>query len=165
MTTRFVPDAENDRAYRNALGQFATGVTVITTPTPDGPIGMTANSFASVSLDPPLVLWSPAKSSRRFPFFEAATHFSIHVLDAEQQDICLQIAMDGRDFDDIRLGQSETGVPVIQGCLARFDCTTYAQHEGGDHLIIVGRVDAVETRPGTPLLFAGGAYGRFTPSA
>ena len=88
----FVPGADNHRAFRNALGSFTTGVTVVTAMTSDGPIGMTVNSFASVSLDPPLVLWSPAKSSSRYGAFTGARHFAIHVLGADQDHLVQRVA-------------------------------------------------------------------------
>ncbi|MDZ4136431.1 MAG: flavin reductase family protein, partial [Paracoccaceae bacterium] len=83
-----LPDAANARAFRDALGCFATGIAVITTQGPDGPMGFTANSFSSLSLDPPLVLWSPAKASNRFAIFASAQHYSIHILGADQSPLC-----------------------------------------------------------------------------
>lgn len=100
--------SEDERAFRTALGAYATGVTIVTVPSDDGPIGITANSFASVSLDPPLVLWSPAKGSKRFPYFSGAPHFAIHVLDAHQQDICNRFTKDMQAFDGLDM---ETGRP------------------------------------------------------
>ena len=99
--TSFTPDKDTERLFRNTLGRFATGVTVITTMTDQGPLGITANSFASVSLDPPLVLWSPAKASRRFPAFAEAEHYAIHVLSEEQIDLCRRFSRDGFDFDGL----------------------------------------------------------------
>ena len=92
--TSFTPDAENTRLLRDAFGRFATGVTVVTAMSEDGPVGITANSFTSVSLDPPMVLWSPSKTSRRFPYFDKATHYAIHVLAAEQETLCWGFAKD-----------------------------------------------------------------------
>lgn len=161
----FTPGPETARSFRDALGQFATGVTVITCAGPEGPIGITANSFASVSLDPPLVLWSPARASRRFPFFEAADRYAIHVLGAEQGDVCRAFVRDGAAFEAVDWTMGEAGVPLIEGCLARFECRREAVHEGGDHLIVVGRVLRAAWRPGAPLVFSAGAYGRFTDAA
>ena len=152
--------ATDPRAFRDALGAFATGVTVVTTQTPDGPVGITANSFASVSLDPPLVLWSPAKSSRRFHHFAEADRFAIHVLGADQRHICEAFTRDKHAFEGIDWHAGEDGTPLIENTLARFECTLDAAHDAGDHLIIVGRVRRADTRPGAPLLFAGGAYQR-----
>ena len=91
---QFVPGADNQRTLRDAFGRFATGVTIVTVASDEGPIAITANSFSSVSMDPPLVLWSPQKSSRRFPYFVNATHFAIHVLTAEQDELCWRVAKD-----------------------------------------------------------------------
>lgn len=164
MTETFTPGPDTARAFRDALGQFATGVTVVTTMTENGPLGMTVNSFASVSLDPPLVLWSPAKASERFPFFEKAKHYAIHVLAEDQAEICQRFARDGDRFDALDWGPCEMGRPLIEGCLARFECDTTAVHDGGDHKIIVGRVMRATTREGKPLLFSRGKFGHFAPN-
>ncbi|MFQ1702738.1 flavin reductase family protein [Loktanella agnita] len=146
------------RAFRDALGQYATGVTVVTVPSQEGPIGITANSFASVSLDPPLVLWSPAKSSRRFNYFSAAQNFAIHILDANQQDICNGFVKDKSAFAGLDWDVGDHNVPLINGCLARFSCRLQAEHDAGDHTIIVGKVISASARTGTPLTFQGGRY-------
>jgi flavin reductase (DIM6/NTAB) family NADH-FMN oxidoreductase RutF len=158
----FVPGEETAREFRDALGRFATGVTIVTTMTDQGPLGITANSFASVSLDPPLVLWSPARTSRRFPAFEAATHYAIHVLGEDQRELCAHFSRDGFAFDALDWRKGDHGIPEIAGCLARFDCERTAAHDGGDHLIIVGRVLSAEARDGAPLVFSSGRYGHFT---
>ena len=124
----FTPEAENHRAYRNALGSFTTGVTVVTAMTSDGPIGMTVNSFASVSLDPPLVLWSPAKSSSRYGAFTGARHFAIHVLGADQDHLSAAFTRGGNGFDGIEVSFNDESVPVLPGTLARFECAEQAQH-------------------------------------
>lgn len=150
---------ENDpRAYRDALGSFATGVCVVTTGAKEGPVGITANSFASVSLDPPLVLWSPAKSSKRFELFDRAEHFAIHVLDAHQREIADGFTRSKSAFEGLDWYQDTNGTPMIVGCLARFECTLDAAHDAGDHVIIVGRVNHAAFRPGLPLLFQGGRF-------
>ena len=146
------------RAFRDALGAYATGVTVVTVPSDDGPIGITANSFASVSLDPPLVLWMPAKSSKRFNYFSGAPHFAIHVLDAHQQDICNGFTKVKHAFDALDWTTSANDVPLIDGCLARFECTLEAEHDAGDHTIVVGRVTKAAVRDGLPLLFQAGRF-------
>ena len=143
---------------RKAFGQFATGVTVVTATTEFGPVGITANSFTSVSLDPPLVLWSPARSSARFAAFAAAQSFSIHVLASDQADLSARFTRGGAGFDGLNYGRSAEGSPLLPGALARFDCTLHSTHDGGDHLIILGRVLRLETLPGRPLVFAQGAY-------
>ncbi len=158
-----IAETSDTRAFRDALGRFATGVTVITAPTLEGPMGFTANSFASVSLDPPLVLWSPAKSAMRFPFFAAARHYAIHVLGAEQATLSARFVRGGSGFDGLEHETNAEGVPVVPGTLARFDCEQAATHDGGDHLIIVGRVLRALFRDGPPLVFSQGGYGRFEP--
>ncbi|MGX9350076.1 flavin reductase family protein [Shimia sp. W99] len=165
MAPEFDPTAENQRIYRDALGCFATGVTVITAPTASGPIGMTANSFSSISLDPPLVLWSAAKNSQRYPFFAAATRFAIHVMRDDQKALALEFARRGDAFDQTKWHSGAHDVPLIDSCLARFECRTQAVHDGGDHAIVVGEVTHVTLNDGAPLVFAQRAFGGFTPEA
>ena len=155
----FTPDAEHQRAFRDALGRFATGVTVITTQAANGPVGITANSFAALSLDPALVMWAPGRFSRRFDMFAQAQHFAIHVMADDQLDMARHFARDGFDFSlpGIEPGLGDT--PLLPGCLARFECTHHAVHPGGDHAIVVGEVRRVATREGAGLSFFGGAYG------
>ena len=153
----FTP-SDDPRAFRTALGAYATGITVVTVPSPDGPIGITANSFASVSLDPPLVLWSPAKTSKRFGYYENAKHFAIHVLDAHQQHICDGFAKNKSAFDGLDWETDDNNVPLLKGCLARFECNLFAKHDAGDHTIILGQVHRASTRDGLPLLFQGGRF-------
>ncbi len=143
---------------RDALGRFATGVTIVTTMTPEGPLGMTANSFASVSLAPPLVLWSPARRSQRFPAFEAASHFAVHVLGAGQLDLARRFAREGRDFTGIRTHAGYGNAPLLDGCPARFECRHAAGYDGGDHLIVVGEVLRLQTEETQPLLYHRGGY-------
>lgn len=163
--TELVFSPEDDaRAFRDALGRFATGVTVVSIAGPDGPMGFTANSFAAVSLDPPLVLWSPAKSSQRFPHFATARHYSIHVLDRQHGDWMARFQRGGAGFHGLSHEINPEGVPVIHGALARFDCEQHATHEGGDHLIVVGRVLRAAHRDGSPLIFNQGQYGGFSPA-
>ena len=157
------PDQTEPRRLRDALGRFATGVTVVTTQTTDGPLAIVANSFASVSLDPPLVLWSPARASRRFAAFAEATHYAIHVLAAEQTALIARFARGGTDFDLPGLTFSPRDVPLLPDCLSHFECISEARHAGGDHLILVGRVLDFSFRPGAPLVFSSGAYGTFLP--
>lgn len=162
LTHSFEPTLDNSRDFRAALGRFGTGVTVVTCDTGDGPLGITANSFASVSLDPPLVLWSPAKSSSRYPFFMAADHFAIHVVAAEQAGLCMAFARDGNPFDRFDWARGDHDVPLLNNCLSRFECTKTAEYDGGDHSIVVARVTKVTSRDGDPLLFYSGRYGGFT---
>lgn len=160
--TSFTPDAENTRLLRDAFGRFATGVTVVTAMSEDGPVGITANSFTSVSLDPPMVLWSPSKTSRRFPYFDNATHYAIHVLAAEQETLCWGFAKDAFALKHIEHDLNAEGVPVIPNTLARFECKQAAKFEGGDHRIILGEVIRAEMRDGEGLAFFGGKHGVFT---
>ncbi len=153
---------EDARALRQALGRFATGVTVVTAGTETGPLGITVNSFASVSLDPPLVLWSPAKASSRFAPFAGAQRFAIHVVGDEQADLANAFVRQGDAFGDLDWWRHDDGTPLIEGCLARFHCATDAVHDAGDHAIVVGRVIAAAHREGAPLIFSGGQYGLFT---
>lgn len=149
------------RELRNALGRFATGVCVITTvDSNQRALGMTANSFSSVSLDPPLVLWNLQNGSDVYDAFSAPAHFAINVLAKEQLELSNQYARKGEHLlssEHYRIGR--TGSPVIRDALVSFECSLEANHEGGDHLIIVGRVEDMHARPGgDPLLFFAGAY-------
>lgn len=157
----FHPTPENRTAYRAALGCFATGVAVVTTTGAQGPIAMTANSFVSVSLDPPVVLWCPAKSSQRHDIFTQAPTFMVHVMASDQQGIASHFARTGHDFSITDWQKNEAGLPVLPGCLARFQCGLRAVHEGGDHSIVLGDVQQVWSRAGEGLIFKRGRYGGF----
>lgn len=148
------------RDFRTALGQFATGVTVITTLTSEGTrAGMTANSFASVSMDPPLVLWCPGKQVPSAASFERSTHFAINVLASGQHALSRQFATPSSDkFAGVAVREGLAGVPLIEGALATFECRTVARHDAGDHLIYVGEVERYEYAPDDPLVFHAGAY-------
>ncbi|MFP5479027.1 MAG: flavin reductase family protein [Alphaproteobacteria bacterium] len=150
------------RLLRDAFGRFATGVTLVTTLGPEGPVGFVANSFASVSLDPPLVLWSPARASSRFAIFAGTAHFAIHVLEVGQRDWLNRFARGGAGFSGLDHSVTTEGLPTLTGALARFDCATHAVHDGGDHAIVVGRVLRATVRAGEPLVFSQGRYGAFT---
>ena len=156
----FDPSTDAD-SFRGALGTFVTGVTVITTDSPEGPVAIVANSFASVSLDPPLVLWSPAKSSKRFEHFAGSRRFAIHVLAADQRDICAAIIQSKTAIKDVPTHLSHCGMPIIDGALATFECNLEATHDAGDHVIIVGKVTKAQHVGGAPLVFHGGKYGEF----
>ena len=149
----------DQRALRDALGRFATGVTVVTTMTADGPLGITANSFASVSLDPPLVLWSPARKSRRFPAFESAPFFAVHVLSAGQRGLAEAFSAASDGFAGLAYEHGFGDAPLLAGCTARFECRHSAGHDGGDHLIVVGEVLRIATADVDPLVFHRGRYG------
>lgn len=151
------------RALRSAFGRFGTGVTVVTTLTKDGPLGMTANSFSSVSLEPPLVLWSAALRSKRHDAFASARHYCIHILGADQQDVALHFATQGHDFTGFDWHEGPDGAPQLNGCLATFHCDRYAVHPAGDHSMIVGliRHAAESAGSGAGLLFDQGRFGTF----
>jgi 3-hydroxy-9,10-secoandrosta-1,3,5(10)-triene-9,17-dione monooxygenase reductase component len=150
------------RKLRHAFGHFATGVTVITCRDAAGvPVGMTANSFSSLSLDPPLVLWSLAKTSSNYAAFVAAPHFCVHVLGEEQQALAGQFAVKDADrFAGVTVSNGQGEVPVIVGSHAHFECATHALYDGGDHTIIVGRVLETHTAEAVPLLFYGGKFAK-----
>ncbi|MEL6610329.1 MAG: flavin reductase family protein [Pseudomonadota bacterium] len=160
--TDFVPGPDRARDLRDAFGRFATGVTVVTTRTPDGPMGFTANSFSSVSIDPALVLWCPAKSSSRFAAFTSGANYAIHVLGEEQKSIGDAFARNGTAFDACDWHEAPDGTPLLDNTLARFHCTPHATHDGGDHVIAVGRILQAAWREGDPLVFSSGQYGGVT---
>lgn len=159
METHTAP-ALDPKAFRAALGSFATGVTVITARAADGtPVGLTANSFNSVSLDPPMVLWSLAKKSLSLAVFSQCSHWAVHVLAADQEDLSGRFARSGTDkFSGLAVSDGIGGVPLLAGCAARFQCQSTFQHEGGDHLIFVGEVTAFDRTDRAPLVFHAGRY-------
>ena len=146
---------------RRSLGRFATGVTVVTCMGDKGPCGITANSFSSVSLEPPLVLWNIAKVSHSLQAYLAAEHFAINVLGAEQRELSHHFAQsDHTVFTGIDYTPSEQGVPLLPGTIARFECRTHEIHDCGDHHIIVGEVLRFWSNDEEPLLFFGSEYRR-----
>jgi flavin reductase (DIM6/NTAB) family NADH-FMN oxidoreductase RutF len=149
------------RALRQALGRFATGVTVVTTRTKAGKLeGMTANSFSSVSLDPPLVLWSLRRQAPSLLGFLDAGCFAVNILSAEQGATSRHFATPVADkFEGVEWEPGHGGCPVLPGSLASFECDTHQVVEAGDHVILIGRIRQVTYREGTPLLFHGGQYG------
>jgi flavin reductase (DIM6/NTAB) family NADH-FMN oxidoreductase RutF len=150
------------REFRNALGSFATGVTIITTRDAEGaPVGITASSFNSVSLDPPLVLFSLARTARSLPAFAGAQHWAVHILRAEQEELCGRFARSGADkFAGLDFASGEGGAPLLGGCAARMQCRTAFRYEGGDHLIFVGEVLAFDRAEAPPLVFHAGRMRR-----
>lgn len=161
MSDKIIPGPEEERAFRNALGAFATGVTVVTTVGEIGHIGITANSFSSVSLNPALVLWSVAKGSKRHDAFADGGAFTIHIMARDQDSIATGFAHDAQAFDGMEYTLNPEGVRVISGCLSAFECQTEAIHDAGDHTIVVGRVLRFSQNDGEALLFSQGKYGRF----
>ena len=150
----------DSRSFRQCLGKFATGVTVVTCCDRNGrPCGITANSFSSVSLEPPLVLWNIAKVSNSLDAYLQAGHFAINVLSDQQQDVSSHFARsDHTLFDGMEHSTSQDGVPILPGTVATFECRTHEVHDCGDHYIIVGEVTAYSAQDGDPLLFYGGRY-------
>lgn len=153
------------REFRSALAGFATGVTIVTTTADSGErVGMTASSFNSVSMEPPLILWSVTKTAGSAPVFRDAQRFAVHVLASSQSDLSNQFAQKGSDkFANVDCYQDKHNVPVISGCVARFDCTTWAVHEGGDHWVIIGEVQSVESHNREGLVFSDGSYATASP--
>lgn len=158
--------AVDAREFRHCLGQFATGVTVVTAQGPDGFEGMSANSFAAVSLDPALVLWSIRKASRRAAVFSTAKHFAINILADNQVEASRVFASSEADsFSAVDWYEDCHGTPVLDGALAHLSCSLEATHDAGDHVIIIGRVHEYSTAPGRPLLFAQGKYAQLQDDA
>jgi flavin reductase (DIM6/NTAB) family NADH-FMN oxidoreductase RutF len=153
------PDADE---FRRVLGRFATGVTIITAMDGDEPAGVAANSFTSVSLDPPLVLFCVARTSTTWPRIERARKFAVNILGEHQEEMCRLFSQKGAD----RFGQTDWhlgvgGSPVLHDVIAYLDCEFWSEYDGGDHIIVVGRVlDLGVTHDAGPLLFYQGSYGR-----
>lgn len=149
--------------YRKVLGHFATGVTIISAVDGGEPVGMAANSFTSVSLSPPLVLFCAAHSSTTWPRIRSAGAFCVNVLAEDQEELCRLFATKGADrFNGVGWRPGPSGSPIIADVLAWIDCRIEATHEAGDHVIVVGRALAMDAAlHGKPLLFYRGGYGRF----
>lgn len=149
------------RAFRNSLGLFATGVCAVTATTADGhPMGLTINSFSSVSLNPPLILWSLDKESDTMPVFESANAFTVNVLGDHAKDLSQRLSRKGQHaLHEGEWGRGATGAPVLVDAIAHFDCTISARHDGGDHVILVGEVKAHAHKDGVqPLVYYRGRY-------
>ncbi|WP_405784181.1 flavin reductase family protein [Streptomyces sp. NBC_00859] len=152
--------------FRRVLGHFASGVTVITAHDDEGPAGFACQSFASLSLDPPLVAFMVARTSTTWPRIARAGAFCVNILGADQGGLCRAFAVSGADkFASVTHEPSPaTGAPLLDGVPAWIDCRIHAVHTGGDHLIVVGRVETLGgAAEGEPLLFHRGAFGRFSP--
>jgi flavin reductase (DIM6/NTAB) family NADH-FMN oxidoreductase RutF len=148
--------------FRQALSQFATGVTVITTRLLDGSFrGLTASSFNSVSLDPPLVLWSLGSRANSMPIFSGNSHYVINVLAAGQEELALRFSRrtETNPFDGIDYELSRTGLPILKGVTAWFECHNRSRYPEGDHVIFVGEVEDCAVHPQPGLLFHGGRFG------
>ncbi|MCZ7653181.1 MAG: flavin reductase family protein [Rhodocyclaceae bacterium] len=151
---------DGHRTLRDALGAFATGVTVVTALDPDGrAIGLTVNSFNAVSLDPPLILWSLSLASPNLVAFRQASHFAVNVLAADQQAVSERFAQRNSDkFTGIEWREGLGGTPLLAGCCAVLECRNEIQHAGGDHLIFIGRIEGCSREDRAPLVFHGGHY-------
>jgi flavin reductase (DIM6/NTAB) family NADH-FMN oxidoreductase RutF len=155
------PPSFTAREFRAALGMFATGVTIVTARTADGGvIGVTANSFNSVSLDPPLVLWSLARAAGSLPAFSTGSHYAINILAAEQKPLAERFALKGADrWTGVSFREGVGGAPLLADAAATFECFNRSRYEEGDHVIFVGEVERCASRPGaSPLLFHGGRF-------
>ena len=154
--------ASDKLALRRALGAFATGVTIVTARAETGePAGFTANSFTSVSLEPPLLLVCLAHTARSYKVFREVASFAVNVLAAEQEETARRFASAGADkFGSTPWHPGRMGAPLIEGCLATFDCAMHERLTAGDHDILMGRVIGFSRREGEALLFHGGAYQR-----
>ncbi|MBL8503209.1 MAG: flavin reductase family protein [Rhodocyclaceae bacterium] len=153
-------EAAGQRALRNALGVFATGVTVVTMRGAGGePIGLTVNSFNAVSLDPPLIVWSLSLASPNLESFRGCGHYAVNVLALDQAWLSQRFASREADkFAGLEPKSGLGGAPLLTGCCAWFECANQAQHAGGDHLLFIGRVERHSHHRKEPLVFQGGRY-------
>jgi 3-hydroxy-9,10-secoandrosta-1,3,5(10)-triene-9,17-dione monooxygenase reductase component len=150
------------REFRDTLGRFCSGVTVVTSVAAGEPVGLTCQSFSSVSLDPPLVMFVPAKTSRAWPLIRRAGFFCVNFLAEDQQEVSNTFATRGADkFSGVGWTPSTTGAPILDGVVGHVDCTIHAVHEAGDHYVVLGRVQSLGLgADADPLLFYRGAYHR-----
>ncbi|RYX95454.1 MAG: flavin reductase [Comamonadaceae bacterium] len=155
------PPAFSGAEFRSALGMFATGVTIVTARSAHGELmGLTANSFNSVSLAPPLVLWSLARAAGSLPHFTTGSHYAINILAADQRGLAERFALKGADrWSGVEFTEGSGGAPLLKGAAATFECFNRSRYEEGDHVIFVGEVERCMHRAGaTPLLFHGGRF-------
>ncbi|MAH73396.1 MAG: nitrilotriacetate monooxygenase [Cellvibrionales bacterium TMED49] len=165
--TSFIRYPFSDSDLKGALGGFATGITIVTAKNNKNQnIGITVNSFSSVSLDPPLVLWSIAKSAKCFHDFFCAEYYAIHILGEDQKFLSDQFASKDADkFYGLACAEGIAGIPLLPSYNVCFQCKFEHRYEGGDHIIIVGRIHALSNRSETPLLYLRGTYGSFVSDA
>jgi len=168
MPLSHTPEAFDVRAFRNALGSFPTGVAIITTTEPDGrPVGLTCNSFSSVSLEPPLVSWGLRLASKSLDAFRRAGAFAINILAEDQKELSGRFASGAilDKFEGVAWSAGHRGLPVISGSVATFECDKFAEHEAGDHMLFLGQVARFEHGRQEPsLVFYKGAYMMLTQS-
>ncbi len=153
-------DSQDTLSLRQALGEFATGITVVTARGAGGAVaGLTVNSFASVSLEPPLVLWSLGLGSPSLAVFQTCTHYAVNVLALDQRELSQRFAQSATDkFAGLPVQEGTGGSVLLPGCCAWFECRVAARHEGGDHLILIGEVEQYRREPKQPLLYHRGGY-------
>ncbi|WP_425075046.1 flavin reductase family protein [Sagittula sp. S175] len=162
--TYFAADGFDPRAFRAALGCFATGVTVITAQADGRRVGVTANSFNSLSLEPPLILWSLVKTSSSYPTYEAASHFAVNILAHDQIDLSNQFARRSEDkFAGLDVTEGAGGCLLLPDTCASIQCVRENILDGGDHWILIGRVCAFDSSEHAPLLYHRGAYSTARP--
>jgi 3-hydroxy-9,10-secoandrosta-1,3,5(10)-triene-9,17-dione monooxygenase reductase component len=148
--------------FREVLGHFATGITIVTATDEGEPVGFSCQSFAALSLDPPMVILAPAKSSTSWPRIARAGSFCVNILGEHQEAVCRVFAVSGGDkFDGVDWTPGVTGSPLIDGSLATVECTLGAIYEGGDHELVTGHVVDMEIGKGSPLIFYRSGFGRF----
>ena len=163
MSPEHVPSFDSAK-FRQVLGHFPTGVTVITSMHEDTPVGLAVGSFASLSLEPPQVLFCPGKQSSTWPKIQQSGAFCVNILAEDQEDVCRVFASSAADkFAEVGWKKSGNGSPIIDGVLAYVDCSVADVVEAGDHYVVIGAVHDLEVRhEGGPLLFFRGGYGRYT---
>ena len=150
--------------FREVLGHFATGITIVTALEEGEPVGFTCQSFAALSLDPPMVILAPARSSTSWPRIAKAGGFCVNILEEHQEALCRAFAVSGGDkFDGVEWSPGLTGSPVIAGSLAVVECRLGDIFDGGDHELVTGHVLATAIGEGSPLLFYRSGFGRFAP--
>ncbi|HEY2190636.1 MAG TPA: flavin reductase family protein [Caldimonas sp.] len=160
-TVRAAPPTFGGDDFRAALAMFATGVTIITARDADGaPVGLTANSFNSVSIEPPLILWSLSRQAGSMPSFARGSHYAINILAADQHDLAVRFASKDVDrFEGVAFRSGTGGIPLLDGAAAVFECFNRSRYQEGDHVIFVGEVESCARRAGAhPLIFHGGRY-------
>jgi flavin reductase (DIM6/NTAB) family NADH-FMN oxidoreductase RutF len=157
------PALADHRPLRSALGRYATGVAIVTTCGPDGaPVGLTVNSFTSLSLDPPMVLWCLRRAASSLPAFSASTHFAVNVLSADQQALAKRFASSAvpDKFDGVAWQPGSHGLPLLSGTIGQLTCRRSREVHGGDHLIVLGLIEEYDVTPGAPLVFHDGRFRR-----
>jgi len=152
----------DEARFREVLGHFATGITIVTALEEGIPVGFTCQAFAALSLDPPMVILAPARSSTSWPRIAKAGSFCVNILEERQEALCRAFAVSGGDkFDGIGWSHGITGAPLIQGSLATVECRLGEIFDGGDHELVTGYVEAMDVGEGRPLIFYRGGFGRF----